>query len=80
MSIRSPIRTTSPATVTLARSAGAAMTSSLLWADAGTVAAASRAVASRSDAKRHDRLPQRNSAEVVCSIWSAALITLAFIS
>ena len=28
----------------------------------------------------HHHLPQRNSAEVVCSIWSAALITLAFIS
>ena len=41
---------------------------------------ASRAVASRSGANDHRQLLHRNSAEVVCSIWSAALITLAFIS
>src|SRR5438105_15138039 len=43
----SPIRTSSPATLTLARSTGAAMTSSRVCADAVAVPAASRAVARR---------------------------------
>src|ERR1700720_934858 len=43
----SPIRTTSPVTLTLARSTGAAMTSSLTCANAAVDVAASKAVARR---------------------------------
>src|SRR5260370_10013028 len=45
----SPIRNSSPDTVTLARSTGAAMTSSRACADAVAVAAASRAVARKTE-------------------------------
>src|SRR2546429_8304466 len=45
----SPIRTSSPATLTLARSTGAAMTSSRVCARAVAVPAASRAVARRTE-------------------------------
>src|SRR3979490_226709 len=45
----SPIRTRSLVTVTLARSTGAAMTSSRVWASAGAAETASRTVARRSE-------------------------------
>src|SRR6266478_2215408 len=52
----SPIRTSSPATLTLARSTGAAMTSSRVCADAVAVPAASRAVARRQRMSRSERI------------------------
>ncbi len=76
----SPIRTRSPDTVTLARSAGAAMRSLRVCAKAAAGEAASKARARQSVRAVMVITPQRNMAVVDCSIWSAALTTLAFIS
>ena len=80
--MRSPTRTMSLETCTLARSAGAAMTSARSSALCATAIGAE--AASRAEARMSERAimanPQRNMLEVDCSIWSAALTTLAFIS
>ena len=80
MSIMSPIRTTSPETATLARSTGMAITSSPALGQCRHGGGREQGGCEQNGANEHGQLPHRNSAEVVCSIWSAALITLAFIS
>ena len=73
-STRSPIRTTSEVTVTSSFSRGAL--------DCGLAAASwpSARRSARAVAMRIMALPQRIRLEVACSIWSAALMTLPFIS
>ena len=67
-------------TVTLARSAGTCDEVVAGLGQRGCDGGDEQSGGGEQGAYRHHQLPQRNSAEVVCIIWSAALTTLAFIS
>ncbi len=81
-STRSPMRTTSLSTVTVARSAaaGAQCGGDVRCGAAGQASSSNASAARRAGADHGEDLSQRANCEVVCSIWSAAVTTLEFIS